>query len=1096
MLRKKQFTALLQQHAYDELFISEMGWNNPRQRSNIPLTIDDTIYTVSPVAERSGFSVFSCKVDSMPTSSCIRKIDNQLRRSANDYICIYYRNQGDEQAWAAPVNTTEKREVIIIEYEANEAKVQFLYEKVGNLSFELTEQTTISDVRERISGEFKVNGEKLTKSFYDGFRKEHNAFADFITGIDDHIDAKNNRAKQWYASVMLNRLMFCYFIQKKGFLNADTNYLRNKLHEVQEQEGHNKFFGSFYKAFLCRLFHDGLNAPRHDNAFEDRFGRIPYLNGGMFDVHQIEKDYADIDIADDAFQRLFDFFDKWRWHLDYRVTATGKDINPDVLGYIFEQYINDRAQMGAYYTKEDITEYISKNCIIPFLVDKAGIKNIADLVKNSGGQYIYPAVRHGYSADWQQRIPQNIAVGINTNEPKLLERRSDWNTPTPEAFGLPTEIWRETIERLQRCDNILQKIRQGEIRSINDFITYNLNIRQFVQDVLEKTDDHLLIKHFFDALKSITILDPTCGSGAFLFAAMNILEPLYETCLNRMESFNLDNPRLFTAELDEIKNHYRSNRQYYIYKTIILRNLYGVDIMAEATEIAKLRLFLRMVAVVDADMRQDNLGLDPLPDVDFNIRCGNTLVGYATEQELGNSLSFGSDLIEQIANLELKEKITTQMQLVADTFDLFKSAQLNPAISFAEQKTAKEQLRNRLAELNDLLNRKMFATTVVGDTITYEQYLENYQPFHWLAEFYQIIHENKGFDVIIGNPPYVVYSEKTSNYKIQNYESYDCKDLYAYVIERSLKIKNEHSSLGMIVPISIVSTDGFLTLRKIMYKNTECLYFSNYAMRPSKLFDGADKHLSIFIARDKSEKARLFTSKYHRWTPNERNVLFDKISYLKIDDAVLYMKSVPKISSPLELSVLKKIIRDSAISFSSTDCSNYLVCHTRKLRYFVQFLDCAPIIYNEDGSIRETSELKKHYYASDEDRYAAIATYLSTLFFWFFLSFSDCRNLNKREVDAFPFNLKSSAIKLEVSRLGKEIVKNLQDNSTYTVSNYKQYGQLSIQTFQPRLSKNIADKIDTLLAKHYCFTQEELDFIINYDIKYRMGDNLNVEEED
>ena len=64
--------------------------------------------------------------------------------------------------------------------------------------------------------------------------------------------------------------------------------------------------------------------------------------------------------------------------------------------------------------------------------------------------------------------------------------------------------------------------------------------------------------------------------------------------------------------------------------------------MVEAIEIAKLRLFLKMVAVVEVDKRAENLGLDPLPDIDFNIRCGNTLVGYATEEELSNDLTEGS----------------------------------------------------------------------------------------------------------------------------------------------------------------------------------------------------------------------------------------------------------------------------------------------------------------------------------------------------------------------------------------------------------------------------------------------------------------------
>ncbi len=168
----------------------------------------------------------------------------------------------------------------------------------------------------------------------------------------------------------------------------------------------------------------------------------------------------------------------------------------------------------------------------------------------------------------------------------------------------------------------MQKISKGEIDNINDFITLNLDIRSFAYDLLEQTDDHLLVRNFYHSLKNITILDPTCGSGAFLFAAMNILEPLYEICIARMQEFQAENKNLFKEELGEISNKYRSNIQYFIFKSIILRNLYGVDIMAEAIEIAKLRLFLKMVAVVDVDLRADNLGLDPLPDIDFNEAVG------------------------------------------------------------------------------------------------------------------------------------------------------------------------------------------------------------------------------------------------------------------------------------------------------------------------------------------------------------------------------------------------------------------------------------------------------------------------------------------
>lgn len=219
--------------------------------------------------------------------------------------------------------------------------------------------------------------------------------------------------------------MFCYFIQKKGFLNLDVDYLRNKLNFVRANEGEDKFY-NFYRSFLRSLFYDGLNTPEHSRDFEAVFGKIPYLNGGMFDEHQLEADYADIDIPDEAFIGLFDFFDKWNWHLDTRLTASGKDINPDVLGYIFEQYINDRAQMGAYYTKEDITEYIGRNCILPYLFDqvRTSTKDSAkefepngyvwSKLRESGDRYIFDAVKKGYK-DFG-RIPESIARGIITED--------------------------------------------------------------------------------------------------------------------------------------------------------------------------------------------------------------------------------------------------------------------------------------------------------------------------------------------------------------------------------------------------------------------------------------------------------------------------------------------------------------------------------------------------------------------------------------------------------------------------------------------------------------------------------------------------------
>ena len=902
MIRKPQFLNLIRQGDFKELFVTELGWNRYRGHAQLPsIFVDDKEYNITAIAERSGFQILYSEVDEIPTQSMAKKIDTKLRRQALDYICIYRLRGTAHDLWVVPVRTNEKRDLVLVEYDNANAEV--VYQKIDGITFDFDEQTNIVDLRSKVQTAFAVNSEKITKDFYAGFKKQHKAFAEFITGIDDYVETKNNRNKQWYASVMLNRLMFCYFIQKKGFLNLDVDYLRNKLNYVRANEGEDKFY-NFYRSFLRILFHDGLNTPKHSRDFEAVFGKIPYLNGGMFDEHQLEADYADIDIPDEAFIGLFDFFDKWNWHLDTRLTASGKDINPDVLGYIFEQYINNRAQMGAYYTKEDITEYIGRNCILPYLFDQArtatkdSAKEFAPdgyvwrTLRESGDRYIFDAVKKGYN-DFGI-IPESIARGIITDDMRkeysetpvgdlpdshipLSELRSDWNTRTPEQWGLPNEIWRESIDRLQRCGNILGKINRGEITSINDFITYNLDIRTFASDLIANGDSRF-VGWFYHALQKVTILDPTCGSGAFLFAAMNILEPLYEICIDRMHEFNRENPTKFKEELAEITDKYRSNIQYFIFKSIILRNLYGVDIMVEATEIAKLRLFLKMVAVVDVERRAENLGLDPLPDIDFNIRCGNTLVGYATKAQLDNDLNHAEDIMQELANQDFKQVIDEEMHKVAAAYRIFVFQQLRQEEDMMAFKQAKHDLRELLKSLNDKLNHRLY--TASSPNIGYDEWLKSHQPFNWLAEFYQIIEGNGGFDVIIGNPPYVNIAQ--INY-INNSYNFSCQDLYGFILRRVQDIVAKDGTQGMIVMHNIAFSRDFQDIRAILTKDNSSTWWSFFSRIPSGLFDRNVRVRNAIYIKNYMGEPSQYSTRLQRWFSYQRSNLFSIIEYGKVE---------------------------------------------------------------------------------------------------------------------------------------------------------------------------------------------------------------------
>lgn len=1122
MIRKPQFLNLIRQGDFKELFVTELGWNRYRGHAQLPpIFVDDKEYNITAIAERSGFQILYSEVDEIPTQSMAKKIDTKLRRQALDYICIYRLRGTAHDLWVVPVRTNEKRDLVLVEYDNANAEV--VYQKIDGITFDFDEQTNIVDLRSKVQTAFVVNSEKITKDFYAGFKKQHKAFAEFITGIDDYVETKDNRNKQWYASVMLNRLMFCYFIQKKGFLNLDVDYLRNKLNYVRANEGEDKFY-NFYRSFLRSLFHDGLNTPKHSRDFEAVFGKIPYLNGGMFDEHQLEADYADIDIPDEAFIGLFDFFDKWNWHLDTRLTASGKDINPDVLGYIFEQYINDRAQMGAYYTKEDITEYIGRNCILPHLFDqvrtatKDSAKEFAPggyvwrTLRESGDRYIFDAVKKGYN-DFGI-IPESIARGIITDDMRkeysetpvgdlpdshvpLADLRSEWNTRTPEQWGLPNEIWRESIDRIQRCYDILGKINRGEITSINDFITYNLDIRTFASNLIANGDSRF-VGRFYHALQKVTILDPTCGSGAFLFAAMNILEPLYEICIDRMQEFNRENPAKFKEELAEITDKYRSNIQYFIFKSIILRNLYGVDIMVEATEIAKLRLFLKMAAVVDVERRAENLGLDPLPDIDFNIRCGNTLVGYATKAQLDNDLNHAEDILQELANQDFKQQIDEEMQKVSRAYNIFKDVQLRQSEDMLAFKQAKHELRKRLTALNDKLNRRLFLATTgyqpkdgedFTSTKAYRDWLASHQPFHWLAEFYQIIEDNHGFDVIIGNPPYVEYNTVT-NYSIAGYDTLPAGNLFAFCIERSLNLKNQ-GRFGMIVPVSLSCSKRMKCVQQLLL-NCGC-WLSTWSWRPSKLFDGsksANLSLSIFIS---SSTQKNFISDYRRWNTEERSNIFKLTRYCVIPNN-LRENVIPKIGTFLESSLYERCLNIPALvnSLAQKDSQYKLYYKRTGGLYWKITTDFQPKLYL-DGVETVSSKEESVCFECEQKLYSSIALLWSDFYWWWYQINSDVRNNNPSDVFSTPCK-DSFRDDLVLISLTKRLMNSLQKNAVWAERAFQ--GRISrYKSFIPKLSKSIIDEIDVVLAHHYGFTDEELDFIINYDIKYRMGDELNNSDE-
>ena len=1126
-ISRSKFKEYLTAFKFKELFLT-LGWDNVKYDNT--LDVNGVKFKLDGIVQKRGFIVISCiSKNGFPDANTRKKIDKQISRLNFEHLLIYHDN-AQKQIWQISIKEPNKPiQIREIEYHTNQ-EPELLYSKLKGFLFTLDEEDKIGlvDVKSRVTEQFNKNAEKVTKKFYTEFKKHHIAFQKFIEGLENQTDI------DWYTSLMLNRLMFVYFIQKKGFLDGDTDYLSNKLKTVKEKKGKDKFYKSFYKTFLLTLFHQGLGKPNHTPELEEEIGKIPYLNGGLFDVHQLEKDNDKLNIKDEAFEKLFAFFNEYNWHLDIRPDATGKDINPDVIGYIFEKYINDRAAMGAYYTKEDITEYISKNTIIPFLFDrvKEKVKNaFADesslwkMLKENPDRYIYDAVKYGIKSSghselvsesqllntdnpnhplWQD-LPDEIKIGFKPNlesktvndktKKHLWEIRKVWNKKAPENIALPTETYRELIERRKRYAEIRRKIENDEIKDINDFITYNLNIRQFAQDAVEQYEGSDFINAFYNAIKEITILDPTCGSGAFLFAALNILEPLYEASILRMREFvEIDNEKgtgkkheNFRRVLTDIENH--TNEKYYIYKSIILNNLYGVDIMNEAVEIAKLRLFLKLVAVVEPDDNDKNYGLEPLPDIDFNIRAGNTLVGFASykevenaidEKEAGGSFVFGDER-------KAKQKVDDDANIVADLYKEFKDQQtINDPNSIAYKNT-KEEVLERLNKLNVSLNKLLAHQYNVdeNDKEKYEQWLTSHKPFHWFAEFYEIVHQHGGFDVIIGNPPYVEYSK--IEYSLNNYNTIKCGNLYAFVMERLLTIKQKNSMMSMIVPLSGHSTDRMKPLVSSFYNNSTRLYLTNYSgdAHPSRLFDGVKFRLSIFVISFSDVEKQHFTSKYLKWYSDERERLFSLIYYSKSN--FLINDAIAKLPSEKFETIHNKISqnKDTLLSYGG---SEKIYFHNTPVNW-IRSHNFIPYFKSERDGEKTSTQLKSLSFENTDISISAAGILASSIFFLTWIVSSDCYHLNNREIFSFKLSLRRDISALV--KYSQALMKDLIKKAKRRLYEYKTSGLVEYDEFYLKLSKNIIDEIDTVLAEYYGFTEEELDFIINYDIKYRMGKELD-----
>ncbi len=662
--------------------------------------------------------------------------------------------------------------------------------------------------------------------------------------------------------------------------------------------------------------------------------------------------------------------------------------------------ISNQKCMGAYYTSEDISAYISKNTLIPFLFNTVAQKCPAvfaptapvwALLREQPDRYLYAALCKGCTLS----LPPPIDAGIGD-----VAQRVGWNQPASEEYALPLETWREVVDRRQRYAEIKARVSLGEICAIDDLVTYNLDICRFTQDTLTHCEEAEVLLAWYESLTSVTILDPTCGTGAFLIAAMHILESLYEACLARMQRMLTDRAgqdrtsdahlcdsamfERFHGILREVEQH--PDQRHWIGQTIIAHNLYGVDIMPEAIAGCRRQLALELLAARDVEIADEMTGA-----LTCHIRMGNALVGCVTGEEWSG---------------------------------------------------------------------------------------EDEGVFHWYAEFPEIM-QRGGFDVIIGNPPYVAYSKVKERYQIQGYETQACGNLYAYTLERALTLLRAGGRYGMIVPVSAIASVNYQPLMNLVVSRR--IWVSSYSNRPARLFAGVEQRLAILLLHNIPQSA-LFTSAYQHWYEQERAHLFDTLIYTPTSR--WSSTGMPlKTGTVRAEAICARLFQRRGFPLLDAQSKHAAVWVHNGPTYWVRALPFEP-------NIGHQSQRSHHYFRipvnSQGTALALTAILSSSTFYFFYITISNCRDLGRTELRHFPLGQLQPELAERLTHLGRALAERLQATATLCTRRYPS-GLIEYEVYHPARAKTLLNEVDCVLAEHYGFTDEEFDFIVNYEVKYRMG---------
>ncbi|EFV4766696.1 class I SAM-dependent DNA methyltransferase [Campylobacter jejuni] len=410
-----------------------------------------------------------------------------------------------------------------------------------------------------------------------------------------------------------------------------------------------------------------------------------------------------------------------------------------------------------------------------------------------------------------------------------------------------------------------------------------------------------------ELLNSIKICDPAVGSGHFLVSALNVMLSIYDELNLFDEEFYLEvqnDEILITGRKGEFieykrpstpkdKAHLIQQELFHTKKDIIENNLFGVDINPNSCEITKLRLWIELLkhSFYQSFDDENYHDLKTLPNIDINIKCGNSLVSYF---ETGKSLSHYPNIKERMSKYkrivkDYKEGFYTDKNLIAKEIKNLQESFKNFCLKDKFNKEIK-QLTNGANEYSkkygdfladehhdekfkSFFSKNMFEFSFDEKVATKEfanlkkEYdnifnLESNHPFEWRFEFPEILDDDgnfKGFDLIIGNPPYIRQEElkELKPHLAKNYKVYKgTSDIYTYFYELGFNVLKENGILSFITSNKYTRAGYGEALREFLLKNVKVLEYTD--LNGIKVFDSATVDTSILCFEKSKSKDNKF----------------------------------------------------------------------------------------------------------------------------------------------------------------------------------------------------------------------------------------------